>query len=94
MCIRDSLEGGDYDIARSVDAQIPFFACKNVLYSKNCQRDIQKYLYCKEFGVSPYEGHHGQHPSKWIEKTFIIKKALAKRENAQLEKAKNNGSSK
>ena len=86
-----NLEGREFDIARSVDAQIPFFACKNVVYSKECQKDIQKYIYCKEFGVSPYNGNFDKHPAKWIDKTFIIKKALAKRENDEIEKAKNNG---
>ena len=83
-------EGREFDIARSVNAQIPFFACKNIVYSKECQKDIQKYIYCKEFGVSPYEGSFEKHPARWIDKSFIIKKALAKKENAEIEKAKNN----
>ena len=87
-----NLEGRSFDIARSVNAQIPFFACRNIIYSKDCQKDIQRYIYCKEFGVSPYKGSFDKHPSKWIDKSFIIKKALAKKENAQIEKAKTNGS--
>ena len=87
-------EGNEFDIARSVNAQIPFFACRNVVYSKECQRDIKKYIYCKEFGVSPYHGDFDKHPARWVDKSFIIKKALAKKESAQLEKANNNGSSK
>ena len=86
-----NLQGKDFDIARSVYAQLPFFACNNIIYSKECQQDIQRYIYCKEFGVSPYEGNFQKHPSKWVEKCFIIKNALAKKENAQIEKAKQNG---
>ena len=86
-----NLKGNQFDVARSVYAQLPFFACRNIIYSKECQRDIQKYIYCKEFGVSPYEGSFQEHPAVWIDKSFIIKNALAKKENAQIEKAKNNG---
>jgi len=87
-----NLQGKQFDIARSIYTQLPFFACRNIIYSKECQRDIQKYIYCKEFGVSPCEGSFKRHPSKWIEKSFIIKNALAKKENAQIEKAKSHGS--
>ena len=76
--VRDS--GKEFDIVQSVNAQIPFFACRNILYTKEAQEDIQRYLYCKEFGVSPYEGDYSKHPAKWIDKAFIIKKAIAKQE--------------
>ena len=72
--------GKEFDIVQSVNAQIPFFACRNILYTKEAQEDIQRYLYCKEFGVSPYEGDYSKHPAKWIDKAFIIKKAIAKQE--------------
>jgi len=85
-------KGQSFDIAKSVSSQIPFFACKNALLDRECQRDIQRYVYCKEFGVSPYEGDYSKHPAKWIDKSFIIKNAFAKMENAQIAKAKNNGS--
>ncbi len=70
----------DFDTSRSVLAQIPFFACKNVIYNKECQDDIARYVYCKDFGVSPYSGSFNNHPAKWIEKAFIIKNAIAKKE--------------
>ena len=87
-----NLQGKGFDVARSIYAQIPFFACTNIVYSKECQMDIQKYIYCKEFGIQPYEGSFEKHPAIWIEKSFIIKNALAKKENAQIEKAKKDGS--
>tara|TARA_R100000808_G_scaffold8841_1_gene24737 strand:- start:8268 stop:8624 length:357 start_codon:yes stop_codon:yes gene_type:complete len=83
-----NLQGKDFDVARSVYVQLPFFACRNIIYSKKYQKDIQKYIYCKDFGVSPYEGSFQKHPARWIEKSFIIKNALAKKENAQIEKVK------
>ena len=72
--------GKDFDVAESVNAQIPFFACRNVLYKKEYQDDIARYIYCKDFGVSPYDGDFSKHPAKWIDKSFIIKNALAKKE--------------
>ena len=89
-----NLQGKEFDIARSVYAQIPFFACTDIVYSKGCQMDIQRYIYCKEFGVQPYEGSFEKHPARWIDKSFIIKNALAKKENAQIEKAKKDGTRK
>ena len=85
-------KGGKFDVAKSVSNQIPFFACKNVVFLKEYQRDIQRYLYCKEFGVSPYEGDYSKHPAKWIDKTFIIKHALAKKEKEAIDanRQKNN----
>ena len=85
------MQGKDFGVARSVYAQLSFFACRNIIYSKECQKDIQKYIYCKDFAVSPYKGSFQKHPARWIEKSFIIKNALAKKENAQIEKAKQNG---
>ena len=86
--------GQSVDVAQSISSQIPFFACKNVLSSKEYQNDVARYVYCKEFGVSPYPGDYSKHPFRWVEKSFIIKTAFAKMENAQLEKAKKDGSRK
>tara|TARA_R100001163_G_C5041674_1_gene179678 strand:- start:741 stop:1157 length:417 start_codon:yes stop_codon:yes gene_type:complete len=83
-------EGRDWDTAQSVSSQLVFFACRNIVYSKECQRDIQKYLYCKEFSVSPYEGDYSKHPASWIEKSFIIRNALAKKEKEIINAARNN----
>ncbi|QDP49161.1 MAG: hypothetical protein Unbinned2990contig1002_8 [Prokaryotic dsDNA virus sp.] len=73
--------GKSFDIGASLLKQIPFFACKNVLLSKEYQSDISKYLYCKNFGIKPYEGSYKEQPSRWVSKTFIIKNALIKRDN-------------
>ena len=87
-----NLEGGDFDVTQSVDVQIPFFACRNSVLSKDIQQDIRRYVYCTEFGVSPYSGSFGNQPSKWVEKSFIIKSAFAKKEKALREKVTNNAS--
>ena len=66
----------------------------NILYNQEAQKDIEKYIYCKEFGISPYPGSYNEQPKIWVEKMFYIKKALAKKEQSMINKQKegmNNG---
>jgi hypothetical protein len=71
-------EGKSFSITESVMAQLPFFACVNIVIDAKMNRDISKYIYCTELGVSPYPGTFGQQPKKWVEKFFAIKSTLAK----------------
>ena len=87
-------EGKQFDIELSVQAQLPFFSCKNRLFSREMQKDIQRYMYCEKFGVSPYSGDFGKQPCLWVDKVFIIKKAFANLEKNQIKKAKKDGSRK
>jgi len=87
-------KGKSFDVALSVSKQLPFFSCMNILYNQDAQKDIEKYIYCKEFGISPYPGSFGGQPKRWVDRAFIIKKALAKREESMINKQKegmNNG---
>ena len=79
-------EGKSFDVALSVSKQLPFFSCMNILNNQEAHKDIEKYVYCKEFGVSPYPGSFGQQPRKWVDRSFMIKKALAKREQSMIDK--------
>ena len=69
-------EGKSFDIAKSVMAQLPFFACKNILLDENAQKNIARYVYCSDFGISPYQGDYGDQPKKWVDKSFLIKKLM------------------
>lgn len=77
-----------FDISESVVSQIPFFACRNILLDKDIQKDIQRYLYCEKFNTPPYEGGYNNQPCLWVEKTFLIRKYLAKLESKEIKKAK------
>ena len=81
-------EGKSFDVARSINAQLPFFICKNVLYSKRLQKDVERYIYCQDFGISPYPGSYGNQPCLWIDKVFIIKNTLAKISKNRIEDAR------
>ena len=88
--VEDSNETGhDFDVDSSIVAQIPFFACFNIFFDKRIQRDIKRYIYCQDLGVSPYKGHMGEHPSQWVDNFFSIKKSFAKHEKQEIEKRKN-----
>lgn len=80
-------EGKNFNIAESVMAQLPFFACNNLILNKDAQKDISRYIYSKDFGISPYKGSYGEQPQLWIEKTFIIKNLIER----QKSKAMKNG---
>ena len=79
-------EGKSFDVGLSVSKQLPFFSCMNILYNQEAQENVSKYIYCKEFGISPYPGSFGEQPNKWVDRAFLIKKALAKREESMINK--------
>ena len=79
-------KGKSFDVALSVSKQLPFFSCMNIIYDEEAQKDIEKYVYCKEFGISPYPGSFGEQPKRWISRMFMIKKALLKKEQAMIDK--------
>ena len=78
----------DFDIGDSVYSQLPFFGCRNILINNEIQQDIQRYIYCEKFSISPYDGDYGKQPYLWVEKAFLIRKYLAKLESKQIDKAK------
>ena len=60
-------------------SQLPFFACKNVMVDVKAQKDISRYLYSKQFRVSPYSGNYGDQPRKWVEKSFLLNSLMERR---------------
>ena len=83
-------KGVSFDIANSVISQLPFFGCVNIFFDKDIQRDIQRYVYWEKFGVPPYKGSYGEQPERWIRRVFSIKAALAKKENKEINSARQN----
>ena len=79
-------KGKSFDVALSVSKQLPFFSCMNILYNKEYQKDIEKYLYCKEFNIPAYSGTYGEQPKKWVDRAFLIRNALSKREQTMIDK--------
>ena len=65
-------EGSNLHIAESVMAQLPFFSCSNMLMDANAQKDITRFMYARQFNISPYKGSYGEQPKKWIDKTFLL----------------------
>ena len=69
---------------------MPFFCCPNVIHDREMQRDIERYIYCEQFGISPYPGSYGEQPAKWVDRVFIIKNTLAKRQKDQIDATRKN----
>ena len=81
------MKGKGFDIASSVSQQLSFFSCPNVILNNESQSDISQYLYCKEFGVTPFPGSYKEQPARWVHKVNIIETAIAKREEREYKKA-------
>ena len=93
--VRQTNESGKkFDIASSVSAQISFFTCFSHIFDKGIQRDIQRYLYCKETSVPPYKGDYGSQPAIWVDRFFLIKEALAKYEKRIIDDSKKHSNNK
>ena len=81
--------GSQFNLLQDIYEQLPFFVCLNVFLDKKYQKDISKYLYCRETGVPPHKGDYGDQPSLWLEKYYIIKNAIDIRDNMIRDKHKN-----
>ena len=65
-------EGSNLHIAESVMAQLPFFTCTNMVMDNQSQKDIARFMYARQFKISPYKGSYGEQPKKWVEKSFML----------------------
>ena len=81
-------EGNDFNVAQSIVKQLPFFACTNALLDKQSQKDISRYVYSESFGISPYKGSYGEQPSKWVEKSFLIKSVIERKKTKAIDYGK------
>ena len=77
-----------FDISASVQSQLPFFSCQNFIFDKEIQRDIERYIYCENFKTPAYPGGYDDQPALWVQKSFIIKKAVNKMQNKAIEDGK------
>ena len=78
--------GKEFDVAKSIASQIPFFACLNHLREEKYLKLVNQYLYCIETNTPAYSGSYGEQPTRWVQYFFIIKNALAKKQNMIQEK--------
>jgi len=69
---QEASKGRDYNIAESVMNQLPFFSCKNIIINDKVSQDISRFLYCRQYQISPYKGDYGDQPHKWVQKSFIL----------------------
>ena len=67
---------------------MPFFTCRNIILDKDTYKDIQRYIYCKDLGISAYKGCYGEQPALWVDKYFVMKTAFGKLEKNQIAQVK------
>ena len=80
--------GRDISILTNIYSQLPFFVCTDNLLSRDYQKDIGKYIYCKETSTPVYSGSYGDTPSLWVQKFYKIKQALFEKEQNLRQKLK------
>ena len=80
-------QGSNLHIAESVMAQLPFFSCSNMIMDANAQKDIARFMYARQFRISPHKGSYGEQPKKWVEKSFLLNHLIER----QKAKAMKNG---
>ena len=81
-------KGKDFDVGKSIRSQIPFFTCLNHIRDEMYLKLLNKYLYCTQTGTPAHNGDYGEQPARWVQYFFIIKNAMAKKQNMMQEKAK------
>ena len=81
-------KGKEFDVAKSIATQIPFFACFNHVRDENHLKLMNKYIYCTETGTPAHSGDYGEQPARWVQYFFIIKNAMSKKQKMIQEKAK------
>ena len=81
-------EGKNFSIPLSIAKQLPFFVCPNLIMKKECQKAIERYIYCSETSTPAYKGGYGEQPFKWIQMYFVLKQAFAQLEKQQIKEAK------
>ena len=86
----NAMKNESFDIASSVQSQLPFFACQNILFDKEIQQDIERYVYCENFKTPAYPGSYDEQPALWVAKSYIIKKSLNRIQNKAIKDGKHN----
>ena len=84
--------GKSFSPASSVKSQLPFFACNNIIFDKEFQQDIERYIYCENFKTPAFPGSYDEQPARWVQKSFLIKKAVNKVQNKATKNGKQDNS--
>ena len=54
-----------------------------MIIDNKAQQDISRFMYARQFKISPYKGSYGDQPKKWVEKSFLLT-SLIEREKAKV----------
>jgi len=79
-------QGSEGSMPMNISSHLPFFSCTNVFLNKSCQNDIGRYMYSKDYAISPYPGTYGCQPNIWKIKHFLIKSSCDELEKKAMKK--------
>ena len=86
--------GSKFSNLENIAEQLPFFVCSNNMIDDRWQKDIARYIYCKDTNSQPYTGSYGDIPHIWRQKHFIIKQAMNIREQKLQKKLRDQNANK
>ena len=52
------------------------------------QKDIARFMYARQFKISPYKGSYGEQPKKWVEKSFLLTNLIERQKAKAIENGK------
>jgi len=81
--VNEAVEYGCPDVNYAVYNQLGTFSCTSLFLNNYSQKDIGKYLFCKDFNIPPSDGSYESQPYKTLQKFNIIKSAIGKLEEMQ-----------
>ena len=84
--VNEAIEYGCPDVNYAVYNQLGSFSCTSLFLDAQSQKDIKKYLFCKDFNIPPSSGSYEEQQNKTIQKFTIIKSAISKLEEMQQKK--------
>ena len=75
-CYNEAKEKG-FDIGEALYNQLFFFADPSMMYDKECQNLIKKYIFCDTFNCPPYPSLE-ETPAELVDNFLLIKQEIAK----------------
>ena len=61
----------------------------HLIVDKDAQKDIGRFIYSRDYSISPYKGSYGEQPSKWVEKSFLMKNLIERKKSNAIKKVNN-----
>ena len=61
-----------YTIGKHLHTHAKRISCINMLYDRESQEIIQRYLYCQRYNIQPFPGAYDDQPAWWMDMEAVI----------------------